>query len=71
VEEGDVHQSDWCLLQRDPPGITCEPLAKTDSAIPTTAEDWLARVAASRGPLALSGGGEAWRFAPVAPTTPA
>jgi hypothetical protein len=62
VEEGDVHQSDWCLLQRDPPGITCEPLAKMDSAIPTTAEDWLARVAASSKPLMLSGGGEGWRF---------
>ena len=69
VEEGEVHQSDWCLLQRDRPGIACEPLAETGDALRATAQDWLARVAASPGSLALRGGGEAWRFAAAATTT--
>jgi len=65
VEEGEVHQSDWCLLQRESPGILCEPLAKPDHAVPATAADWLARIAAAPGRLALRGGGEAWRFTPT------
>lgn len=65
VEEGETHQSDWCLVQRGPAGISCEPLAKADNGLPATAADWLARVAASHEPLALRGGGEAWRFTPT------
>lgn len=62
VEEGEVHQSDWCLLQADPAKVVCEPLRTPDGALHATAENWLARVATSRAPLALRGGGEAWRF---------
>jgi hypothetical protein len=62
VEEGEVHQSDWCLLQRDPAGVLCEPLRETEGALPATAEDWLARVATARDALALRGAAEAWRF---------
>jgi hypothetical protein len=65
VEEGEVQQSDWCLLQRDPPGIRCEPLSKAGDAVRATSEDWLARVAASPGPLELCGGDGAWRFTPA------
>ena len=62
VEEGDVHQSDWCLLQRDRAGVLCEPLRETAGALSATAEDWLARVATAHEPLALRGASEAWRF---------
>lgn len=62
VEEGETHQSDWCLVQRTG-GERCEPLGTAEGALPATAEDWLARVAASRGPLELRGGDAAWRFA--------
>jgi len=61
VEAGEVQQSDWCLVQRAG-DIACEPLRDPAGALPATAEDWLARVAASREPLALRGGSEAWRF---------
>ena len=44
VEEGEVHQSDWCLLQRDAGGVSCEPLREAEGALPATAQDWLARV---------------------------
>ena len=62
VEEGDVHQSDWCLLQRAGAGVLCEPMPETEGALSATAEDWLARVATAREPLALRGASEAWRF---------
>jgi hypothetical protein len=63
VEEGEVHRSDWCLLQREPADVLCEPLRTPGGATHATAEDWLRRVAALRAPLELRGGGEAWRFA--------
>jgi hypothetical protein len=62
VEEGAVNQSDWCLVQRDRAGVLCEPLRETEGALSATAEDWLARVATAREPLALRGANEAWRF---------
>jgi hypothetical protein len=62
VEEGETHQSDWCLVQRTG-AVRCEPLRAAEGALPATAADWLARVAASREPLELRGGDAAWRFA--------
>lgn len=62
VEEGDMHQSDWCVLQRAPTAIGCEPLDEAGGAQPATAGDWIARVATFRGTLALRGGSEGWRF---------
>lgn len=66
--EEEAHQSDWCVLQRSPAGVACEPLREARGALPATSADWLARVAAwsaaPRETLALrGGGGEAWRFA--------
>ncbi|HXU43468.1 MAG TPA: hypothetical protein VN675_14150 [Burkholderiales bacterium] len=65
--EGEAHQSDWCVLQKKPGEVSCEPLRAARGALPATSADWLARVAAwtaaPREPLALRGGGEAWRFA--------
>ncbi|MEA3192232.1 MAG: hypothetical protein QOD26_565 [Betaproteobacteria bacterium] len=65
--EGEAHQSDWCVLQKNPGEVTCEPLREARGALPATSADWLARVAAwlaaPRETLSLRGGGEAWRFA--------
>jgi hypothetical protein len=65
--EGEAHQSDWCVLQKTPGEGSCEPLREARGALPATSDNWLARVAtwatAPREPLALRGGGEAWRFA--------
>ena len=66
-EKKGMHQSDWCVLQKEPGDLSCEPLREPRGALPATSADWLARVAAwtaaPRDPLALRGGGEAWRFA--------
>jgi len=69
VEEaaaGGEHQSDWCVLRKEPGELSCEPLREARGALPATSADWLARVAAwaaaPREPLALRGGSEAWRF---------
>jgi len=74
VEESEsddmAHRSDWCLLRKEPSAgaVRCTPEESTETAIPATAEDWIARVAACRavphGPLVLRGDEEAWRFAP-------
>jgi hypothetical protein len=67
AEKHGTHQSDWCVLQKEPGELSCEPLRETRGAVAATSADWLARVAAwaaaPREPLALRGGGEAWRFA--------
>lgn len=67
AEKDDTHRSDWCVLQNAPGELSCEPLREARGALPATSADWLARVAAwaaaPREPLALRGGGEAWRFA--------
>lgn len=67
AEKDGTHQSDWCVLQKEPGELSCEPLREARGALPATSADWLARVAAwtsaPREPLALRGGGEAWRFA--------
>ena len=67
LENEGSHQSDWCVLQKDPGEWPCEPLREARGALPATSADWLARVvawsAAPREPLALRGDGEAWRFA--------
>jgi hypothetical protein len=67
AEKEGTHQSDWCALQKEPVELSCEPLREARGALPATSADWLARVAAwsaaPREPLALRGGGEAWRFA--------
>ncbi|MGB5079871.1 MAG: hypothetical protein WBO23_03910 [Burkholderiales bacterium] len=73
VEESDAgdaaHRSDWCLLRREPAAgaARCTPEKNPETAAPATAGDWIARVAAwqaaARGPLALRGDEEAWRFA--------
>ena len=61
-----MHQSDWCVLQREKAEVSCEPLPESRGALPVTSADWLACVAAwlaaPREPLALRGGAEAWRF---------
>jgi hypothetical protein len=67
AEKDGTHQSDWCVLQKEPGEMSCEPLREARGALPATSADWLARVAtwsaAPREPLALRGGDEAWRFA--------
>jgi hypothetical protein len=67
AEKHGTHQSDWCVLQKEPGELSCESLREARGALPATSADWLARVAAwtaaPREPLALRGGGEAWRFA--------
>ncbi|HUQ26449.1 MAG TPA: hypothetical protein VM140_12330 [Burkholderiales bacterium] len=67
--DAEAHQSDWCVVQKKPGEISCEPLRDARGALPATSADWLTRVAAwlaaPREPLALRGGGEAWRFAAV------
>ena len=71
VEEsgsGDAaHRSDWCLFRKEPAtgALRCERSLKGESAADATAEDWIPRVAAWRGPapLLLRGGGDAWSFA--------
>lgn len=73
--DGEAHQSDWCVLQKEPGELSCEPLREARGALPATSADWLARVAdwtaAPREPLALRGGSEAWRFAAGAAATSA
>jgi hypothetical protein len=64
VEEGEVHQSDWCLVHREARGVSCEP-SNLGDALPANAQDWLARVATARAPLALRGASEAWRFTSI------
>jgi hypothetical protein len=67
AEKHGTHQSDWCVLQKEPGELSCEPQREVRGALPASSADWLARVAAwtaaPREPLALRGGGEAWRFA--------
>jgi hypothetical protein len=67
AEKDGTHQSDWCVLQKEPGEVSCEPLREARGALPATSADWLARVAAwtaaPREALALRGDGEAWRFA--------
>jgi hypothetical protein len=64
--EAEAHQSDWCVLQKKPGEVSCEPLREARGALPATSADWLARVAAwtaaPRETLALRGGSEAWCF---------
>jgi hypothetical protein len=59
-------RSDWCLFQRAPSRLQCEATRQPGDALEAAASDWISRVAAwhagSREPLALRGGGEAWRF---------
>jgi len=67
---GAAHRSDWCLLQKRPAAgaIRCERSLEGESAATATAEDWIRRVAAWRGPapLLLRGGKDAWSFVPDA-----
>jgi hypothetical protein len=64
---GTAHRSDWCLLRKTPAAgaLRCERSLKAESAADATAEDWIPRVAAWRGPgrLLLRGGEDAWSFA--------
>ena len=46
AENDGVHQSDWCVLQKEPGEVSCEPLREARGALPAISADWLARVAA-------------------------
>ena len=64
---GAAHRSDWCLFRKRPTAgaLRCERALKAESAAVATAQDWIPRVAAWRGPsrLLLRGGKDAWSFA--------
>jgi hypothetical protein len=64
---GAAHRSDWCLFRKNPAAgaLRCERSLRADGAADATAEDWIPRVAAWRGPgpLLLRGGRDAWSFA--------
>ena len=75
VEESEehqrVHRSDWCLVQQAAVAGSIRAEAARDAAASVaTVADWIARIGAwhagARDPLALRGGGEAWRFTPAA-----
>ncbi len=65
--DGRAHRSDWCLVQRAPAdGSVRAEVTRDQAATGATTADWIVRIgewhAGARAPLALRGGGDAWRF---------